>query len=84
VLKDVAPDGGEQSLMRQTALSHAQRRAGDQRGHHRCLLNRQPGPGSAKLGPLLYYWDNSGVLYLKTPELAHEEEELQKTARSGD
>jgi len=87
VPKDIALDGGEQSLMRQT--ENLIRR-------YLALID-EPASGAIKIdvfwivsqgpgtpSPVHFHsCDISGVLYLKTPGLAHEDEELQKTYISG-
>jgi Putative 2OG-Fe(II) oxygenase len=85
--KEVVLDGGEQSLMRQT--ENLIRRY--------LLLIDEPPAGAITIdvfwivsqyagtpSPVHFHsCDVSGVFYLKTPQLEHEDEELQKTYISG-
>ena len=87
VPKDVALDGGEQSLMRETeALIRRYLTLIDEPATGAVTIDVfwivSQGPGTPS--PVHFHsCDISGVLYLKTPELANEENELQKTYISG-
>ena len=87
VPKEVALDGGEQSLMRQTenlirrylALSD-EPPAADIKIDVFWIVSQRAGTPS----PVHFHsCDISGVFYLKTPQLDREDEELQKTYISG-
>lgn len=87
VPRDVALDGGAQSLMRHTeTLIRRYLALIDEPVTGAITVDAfwivSQGPGTPS--PVHFHsCDISGVLYLKIPELAHEEEELQKTYISG-
>jgi hypothetical protein len=85
--KEVVVDGGEQSLLRQTEnLIRRYLRLSDEPPAAAIkvdvfwIVSQRSGTPS----PVHFHsCDISGVLYLKTPQLAHEDDELQKTYISG-
>jgi hypothetical protein len=87
VPKDVALDGGAQSLMRQTeALIRRYLALIDEPASGAITIDVfwivSQGPGTPS--PVHFHsCDISGVLYLKTPDLADQDHELQKTYISG-